>query len=102
MSSPTRPRRTQPIIYFIGFTAALAGLLFGLDVGVISGVLPFLKNDFKLSIESQGAVVSALLWGAVIGTLISGLLSSRLGRRKTMLISALIFIVGSLLCSPSP
>jgi len=43
-----------------------------------------------------------LLWGAVIGTLISGLLSSRLGRRKTMLISALIFVVGSLLCSISP
>ena len=75
------------VIYFIGFTAALAGLLFGLDVGVISGALPFLKNDFKLSIEAEGAVVSALLWGAVIGTLISGMLSSYLGRRKTILLS---------------
>jgi MFS transporter, SP family, galactose:H+ symporter len=99
---PVSPLRKKLIIYFIGFTAALAGLLFGLDVGVISGALPFLKNEFKLSIGSEGAVVSALLWGAVIGTLISGLLSSRLGRRKTMLISALIFVVGSLLCSISP
>ena len=99
---PVSPLRKKLIIYFIGFTAALAGLLFGLDVGVISGALPFLKNDFKLSIGAEGAVVSALLWGAVIGTLISGLLSSRLGRRKTMLISALIFVVGSLLCSISP
>jgi MFS transporter, SP family, galactose:H+ symporter len=83
-------------------TAALAGLLFGLDVGVISGALPFLKQDFKLSIEAEGAVVSALLWGAVIGTLISGMLSSNFGRRKTMLISAVIFVIGSILCSISP
>jgi hypothetical protein len=42
------PLRKKLIIYFIGFTAALAGLLFGLDVGVISGALPYLKNEFKL------------------------------------------------------
>ena len=72
------PLRKKLHIYFIGATAALAGLLFGLDVGVISGALPFLKNDFKLSIGAEGAVVSALLWGAVIGTLISGMLSKSL------------------------
>jgi MFS transporter, SP family, galactose:H+ symporter len=96
------PLRKKLIIYFIGFTAALAGLLFGLDVGVISGALPFLKNDFKLSIGAEGAVVSALLWGAVIGTLISGMLSSHFGRRKTILISAVLFAVGAILCSISP
>jgi MFS family permease len=94
--------RKKLIIYFIGFTAALAGLLFGLDVGVISGALPLLKNDFKLSIGAEGAVVSALLWGAVIGTLISGMLSSNFGRRKTILISAVIFVMGSVLSSISP
>jgi SP family galactose:H+ symporter-like MFS transporter len=82
------PLHKKLVIYFIGLTAALAGLLFGLDVGVISGALPFLKQDFQLSIGAEGAVVSALLWGAVIGTLISGMLSSNFGRRKTMLISA--------------
>ena len=96
------PLRKKLVIYFIGFTAALAGLLFGLDVGVISGALPFLKNDFKLSIEAEGTVVSALLWGAVVGTLVSGMLSSNFGRRKTILISAVIFVVGSILCSISP
>ena len=55
------PLRKKLRIYFIGATAALAGLLFGLDVGVISGALPFLKDDFKLSIGAEGAVVSALL-----------------------------------------
>jgi len=96
------PLRKKLRIYFIGVTAALAGLLFGLDVGVISGALPFLKNDFKLSIGAEGAVVSALLWGAVIGTLVSGMLSSHFGRRKTILISAVVFAVGSILCSISP
>jgi SP family galactose:H+ symporter-like MFS transporter len=93
------PLRKKLVIYFIGFTAALAGLLFGLDVGVISGALPFLQNEFKLSIGSEGTVVSALLWGAVVGTLVSGTLSSHLGRRKTILISAVIFVIGSLFCS---
>jgi len=93
------PLQKKLIICFIGFTAALAGLLFGLDIGVISGALPFVKNAFKLSIEAEGTVVSALLWGAVIGTLISGMLSSNFGRRKAILISAVIFVVGSILCS---
>jgi MFS transporter, SP family, galactose:H+ symporter len=93
------PVRRNLVIYFIGFTAALAGLLFGLDIGVISGALPFVKNAFKLSIEAEGTVVSALLWGAVIGTLISGMLSNKFGRRKTILISAVIFVLGSILCS---
>jgi MFS transporter, SP family, galactose:H+ symporter len=98
-SHAVSPLRKKLIIYFIGFTAALAGLLFGLDIGVISGALPFIKNAFKLSIEAEGTVVSALLWGAVIGTLISGTLSSNYGRRKTILISAVIFVIGSILCS---
>ena len=96
------PLRKKLVVYFIGFTAALAGLLFGLDVGVISGALPFVKNAFKLSIGAEGNVVSALLWGAVIGTLVSGMLSNHLGRRKTILISAVIFVVGSILCSIAP
>src|SRR5271168_4995151 len=100
---PHTPRKVQPIVYFIGFTAALAGLLFGLDVGVISGAKQFIRTDFNLTDPSNDwvieSIVSALLFGAVLGTLVSGFLSSHFGRRKTILISALIFIVGSLLCS---
>ncbi|MDD5198657.1 MAG: sugar porter family MFS transporter [Terrimicrobiaceae bacterium] len=92
-------RKPKFIVYFIGFTAALAGLLFGLDVGVISGAQSFIQTEFKISNDIIQYVVSALLWGAVAGTLISGFLSSRFGRRKTILISAIIFIVGSLLCA---
>jgi len=98
----TTPRKIQPIVYFIGFTAALAGLLFGLDVGVISGAQHFIEKDFKIGDQQIELIVSALLWGAVFGTLISGMLSSHFGRRKTILVSAVIFVTGSLLCSVAP
>jgi SP family galactose:H+ symporter-like MFS transporter len=77
MSNPSTPRKISFVVYFIGFTAALAGLLFGLDVGVISGTLGFIKKDFlselnPLQADSRAEfIVSALLWGAVAGTLIS-------------------------------
>src|SRR3990167_1068008 len=93
--------KTNPIVYFIGFTAALAGLLFGIDVGVISGAIEFIQKDFQINDQFVELIVSALLWGAVFGTLISGILSNKLGRKMTMLLSALIFIGGSLFCSLS-
>jgi SP family galactose:H+ symporter-like MFS transporter len=99
MSSPDK--KPSIIVYFIGVTAALAGLLFGLDVGVISGAQSFIQKEFKISDNVIGMVVAALLWGAVFGTLISGFLSNKFGRRKTLLIASLIFIVGSVLCAIS-
>jgi len=98
VTTPT-PRKVQPIVYFIGFTAALAGLLFGLDVGVISGAQKFIQEDFNVPTWKLESIVSALLWGAVFGTLISGTISSKFGRRKTILVSAVIFVMGSLFCS---
>lgn len=102
MSSSPATKRVQPIVYFIGFTAALAGLLFGLDVGVISGAEGFIQADFKISDDQIQWIVSALLWGAAFGALFSGILSSHLGRRKTILISAVNFIIGAVLCAFAP
>ncbi len=100
----TAPRRAgvKPIVYFIGLTGALAGLLFGLDVGVISGAQQFIEKEFRIGDSQIEFIVSALLWGAVFGTLISGILSSRLGRRRTILVSAVIFVIGSLCCAVAP
>ena len=96
------PRKIKPIVYFIGVTAALAGLLFGLDVGVISGAQHFIEKEFGIGDQQIELIVSALLWGAVFGTLISGILSSHLGRRRTILVSAVIFVLGSLGCAVAP
>jgi MFS transporter, SP family, galactose:H+ symporter len=100
--SPQTNPRPKLIVYFIGLTAALAGLLFGLDVGVISGAEGFIQKDFQISDDAIQFIVSALLWGAACGALFSGVLSSRLGRRKTILISAINFIIGALLCAFAP
>jgi len=94
--------KLSPIVYFIGLTAALAGLLFGLDIGVISGAEGLIQKSFSITDKIIEIVVSSLLWGAVFGTLISGILSNHLGRRGAILISAVIFVVGSIACSIAP
>ena len=96
------PQKLSPIVYFIGLTAALAGLLFGLDIGVISGAEGFIQKSFSITDKLIEIVVSAILWGAVFGTLLSGVLSNKLGRRGAILVSAVIFVIGSVVCAFSP
>jgi SP family sugar:H+ symporter-like MFS transporter len=86
-------------IYFFG---ALGGLLFGYDTGVISGALLFIPDDFKLTPFLQGAIVAALLLGAMVGAALAGRLSDRLGRKKLIIAAAVVFTVGALLAALAP
>jgi sugar porter (SP) family MFS transporter len=82
---------------------ALGGLLFGYDTGVVSGALLFVKKDFGgLSSFQQELVTSLLLVGAAIGALTAGRVADRIGRRPTVMITALVFIVGVLLAALTP
>ena len=92
-------RPTGRTIYFFG---ALGGLLFGYDTGVISGALLFIPNDFKLSPFLQGAIVAGLLLGAMIGAASAGRLADHLGRRRLIIIAAVVFTAGSLLAAFAP
>lgn len=83
--------------YFIAGVAALGGLLFGYDTGVISGALLFIREALALSPTMQGIVVAIVLAGAAIGAAVAGFLSDRFGRRRIILSAALLFIVGALL-----
>jgi MFS transporter, SP family, galactose:H+ symporter len=86
-------------VYVAAAFAALGGLLFGYDTGVISGALIFIQKSFSLSVFHQGLVVSVVLVGAAIGALGGGNLSDRIGRRATLLLTSVIFIAGAILCA---
>ena len=83
-------------IYIAAAFSALGGLLFGYDTGVISGAILFIRSEFGLTTFQEEVVVSAVLLGAVIGTACAGYLSDKIGRRRLLLITALIFFLGSL------
>src|SRR4051794_13774062 len=83
-------------VYVVASVAALGGLLFGYDTGIISGALLFIAKDFQLNAFLEGFIVSSLLLGAVVGAGISGALSDRLGRRTIILVAAAIFAIGSI------
>jgi sugar porter (SP) family MFS transporter len=82
--------------------AALGGFLFGYDTGVISGALLYITPDFDLGSFGQQAVVASLLLGAVFGSLAGGPITDRLGRRRTLLITAGLFALGALASAVSP
>jgi MFS transporter, SP family, sugar:H+ symporter len=86
-------------IFFFG---ALGGLLFGYDTGVISGAILFITEDFGLSPFMQGAVVAALLLGAMVGAATAGALSDRVGRRRLIIAAAVTFTVGALGAAAAP
>jgi sugar porter (SP) family MFS transporter len=88
-------------IYLIGAVAALAGLLFGFDTGVISGAILFINHDFGLTHFQTELVVSSVLLGALIGAASSGRLCDSWGRKKIIITTAIIFVLGSLICAGS-
>lgn len=83
-------------LYRIALVAALAGLLFGLDLGVISGALPFIKQELHLTVSGISWVVSSVLFSAAAGAIISGWMSNAWGRKNSILLSALLFALGSI------
>jgi sugar porter (SP) family MFS transporter len=82
-------------IYGVSAIAAVAGLLFGFDTGIISGALLFIQQDFVISTAMKELIVSSVLLGAMFGSLSSGRLTDRFGRRRLMLIISTLFILGT-------
>jgi SP family galactose:H+ symporter-like MFS transporter len=89
-------------VYYAVAIAALGGLLFGYDTGVISGAILFIVKQFSLSSTMEEIVVSAVLVGAVAGALLGGALTDRFGRRGLIIAAGMIFIGGSLGTALSP
>lgn len=81
---------------FISLIAALGGLLFALDAAIISGVIPFLRDEYSLTGGQIGLIVSSLVLGCTIGVLVTGAPSEKYGRIKPLIVSALLFVIGVL------
>jgi len=94
-------RTARLFVSLVTATAALGGLLFGYDTGIVSGALLFLKTEFDLSPNMQAVVTSAALGGAAVGAAFGGYVADRFGRRSVMLVLAVWFVLGSLICAMS-
>ena len=88
-------------VLFIAIVAALGGILFGYDTAVISGTTRIVADQFFLSELSKGWYVGCALIGSIIGVAVAGMLSDFLGRKKTMLISAVMFSISAIGCAVS-
>ena len=78
---------------FLLLVAGLGGLLYGIDVGIIGGALPYLEATSHLTAAQLSVIVAAVLLGSVLSTLFAGLLADWMGRKPLMVLSGLAFIV---------
>ena len=86
-------------LIFLSVVAALGGFLFGYDAAVISGTIAQVTQLFQLDALQQGWYVGCALVGSIIGVLFAGILSDKLGRKLTMVISAILFSASALGCA---
>lgn len=96
MQSRTYRKTTLPFVCAI---AALGGFLFGFDMALISGILPFVEKQFQLSAFQEGWFVSSALVGCILGVAVSGELGDRFGRKKLLMASAVLFVLSAIGCT---
>ncbi|MBV1837846.1 sugar porter family MFS transporter [Acetobacter estunensis] len=102
LTSHQMAARARRLSIFVGAAAALAGLMFGLDTGVIAGALPLLSHDLGTSDRTAEWIVSSLMLAAAFGSFQAGTLAERWGRRGTLLIASVLFLIGIALCALAP
>ena len=95
MSDKIDTNKNQLLIF--SMVAALGGLLFGFDTGVISGAIPFIKLEFYLNAYQEGFAVSNLMIACVIGALFAGPIADWTGRKKVLILCAVLFTVSAIL-----
>lgn len=93
---------TTRVVYLATAISALGGMLFGYDIGVISGAILFVRKAFTLSVGMEEIVVSTVLLGSLIGAAAGGMLADRLGRRRLLIVTALVFASGAIGAALSP
>lgn len=88
-------------LIFLSVVAAIGGFLFGYDTAVISGTIAQVTQLFQLDTLQQGWYVGCALTGSIVGVCVAGILSDKLGRKTTMIISSILFSTSALGCAIS-
>jgi sugar porter (SP) family MFS transporter len=105
---PSRAARAVPpagltgLMIAAALVSAVSGLLYGYDTGIISGALLQISKDFGTGSGMEQVIAASILLGAVIGALSCSFLSERIGRKRTILVVSVVFVVGTLVCSIAP
>lgn len=89
-------RQKKGLVVLVASIAAVAGILFGFDSGVISGAILFIQKEYNLTPFMNGLIVSAMLLGALLGSAVSGRFADLYGRRTLLIVVAFIFIIGTM------
>jgi len=89
-------------IFLISLIAAFGGLLFGFDIAIFSGTIPFIQPYYQLTDAQLGWTGSSLYVGCIIGTLFTGYFTDRFGRKLPLTLAAAIFMVSSVLMGWAP
>jgi sugar porter (SP) family MFS transporter len=85
------------ILLIAAAIAAVGGILFGFDTGVISGAILYIQQDWGLSSAQESIATSAVLVGAIIGAILGGVLADRLGRKRSIIAGSIAFIIGTVI-----
>jgi len=92
---------TLGYVIFLSIVAAIGGFLFGYDAAVISGTIKLVTVQFGLDTINQGWYVGCALVGSIFGVSIAGILSDAIGRKKTLMIAAVLFTFSGIGCAIS-
>ena len=101
-SDEPSPGGLTGLLWAAAAVSAISALLYGYDTGIISGALLQISDDFDTGHGMEQVIAAAILLGAVIGALVCSRLSETHGRRRTILVIAMVFIIGALACSFAP
>lgn len=95
MQMETTDKTRRKYIYSIVLVASIGGFLFGFDLVVIAGALPFLEIDFNLTPALKGFAVSSAILGSLTGPLVGLWFTEQIGRKKTMMLAAVFFMIST-------
>ena len=89
------PNTLSKYVIIISIIAAMGGLLFGYDTAVIAGAIGSIQTIFDLSPALTGWAASSAIWGCMIGVIFAGFLSDKFGRKKVLILSAILFFISA-------